>query len=101
RRQLVTASPTRSERFNVLVLLEGGDDATTALVFKDIAEIVLGGLQSLGYETRTVYCANLLEETCFTNEEIVIVLASHVLARYLTANETLVAMERNLVPTDA
>lgn len=100
-RQLATAPPTRSERFNVLVLLEGSKDAATALVFKDIAEIVHDGLQSLGHETRIVYCKNLSEESCFTDEEIVVVLAPHVLASYFTTQGGLVAMERNLVPADA
>lgn len=100
-RRWLTAPSTRSARFNVLVLLEGREDATTGLVFKDIADIVHDGLQSLGHESRIVYCANLVVDNCFMEGEIVVVLAPHILARYFTEHGTLAATERHLVPSDA
>lgn len=100
-RRWVTPPSNRSTCFTVLVLLEGRDDATTGLVFKDIADIVHDGLQSLGHESRIVYCANLVVDNCFREEEFVVVLAPHILASYFTEHGTLAAVGRHLVPPHA
>lgn len=92
---------TQLLRFNILVVLGGRDDATTALVFKDIANIVDDGLQSLGHSSRIVYCTNLATDRCFDEGELVIVLAPQNLAAYISTHGTLAALEGRLLPRDA
>ncbi|CAN0235606.1 unnamed protein product, partial [Hapterophycus canaliculatus] len=70
-------------RFNIIVVVEGPSDHTTALVFHDIAQIVQGGLHNLGYPSRVVYCTNLVADRCFVEGERLIVLAPHNLASYI------------------
>lgn len=87
-------------QFNILVVLEGSSDHTTALVFQDIAQIVRGGLHSLGYPSRVVYCANLVVDRCFVEGESLIVLAPHNLASYDLGGRSAV-LEKQLLPPDA
>lgn len=89
------------DKFNVLVVLEGDTDDVTAAVFSDIADIVQDGLDSLGYESRIVYCVNLATGDCFMKDEKVIVLAAHSLASYSTQRGTLAVLEGDLLPSDA
>lgn len=92
-------SPTNPQ-FNVLVVLEGPSDHTTAVVFQDIAHTVQGGLHTLGYSSRVVYCANLVVDGCFVDGERLIVLAPHNLASYDLDGRSAV-LERQLLPPDA
>lgn len=96
-----TLPSTCSDKFNVLVVLEGRTDDVTAAVFSDIADIVQDGLDFLGYESRIVYCVNLATGDCFMKDEKVIVLAAHSLASYFTQRGTLAVLEGNLLPSDA
>lgn len=89
------------EYFNILVVLEGHSDTSTALVFEDIAITVKDGLDALGCTARIVYCANLATDSCFAEEEQVLVLAAHNLASYFTPQGTLAVLEGNLLPQDA
>lgn len=96
-----TLPSTCSDKFNVLVVLEGHVDNTTAAVFSDVADIIHHGLESLGYESRIVYCVDLATGDCFMQDEKVIVLAAHFLASYFTGRGTLAVLEGNLLPSDA
>ncbi|CAM9132717.1 unnamed protein product, partial [Scytosiphon promiscuus] len=89
-----------NQRFNILVVLEGPSDHTTALVFQDIAQIVRGGLQDLGHPARVVYCTNLVVDRCFVEGDRLIVLAPHNLASYSLDGRSAV-LELQLLPPDA
>lgn len=92
---------SRSVPMNVLVLLEGQNDKTTAPIFRDIADTVQDGLRNLGHPTRVVYCANLATDSCFVSGEQLIILAAHNLANYVTSEGALAVLEKKLIPSDA
>ncbi|CAN0396281.1 unnamed protein product [Ectocarpus sp. 8 AP-2014] len=106
RRDVQESSPTQKllsvqQRIDVVVVLEGPSDQTTALVFRDIAETVQDGLQNLGHPSTIVYCTNLVADHCFAKGGKFIILAPHNLASYFTGGGGLAVLEKQLLPPDA
>lgn len=88
-------------RFNVLVILEGSNDSVTAHIFQDVANIVKHGIDSLGYQARITFCANLATDYCFDEEEHLIALAAHNLASFFSSDGLLAVLQGNLLPRRA
>lgn len=86
---------------DVLVVLEGQHDQTTAPVFRDIADTVQDGLHRLGHPSKMVYCTNLATDECAAEGEKVIVLAAHNLASYVTVDVKSAVLDRRLLPSEA